>query len=79
MLNLFTRLKKLKMEYTSRLKERTIPYWKEHMSVGNYTIRYIHPKSLKFTTNGSEELYSVPIEAPPRSPDFYLENTITIN
>ncbi len=56
-----------------------IPYWKEHMSVGNYTIRYIHPKSLKFTTNGSEELYSVPIEAPPRSPDFYLENTITIN
>lgn len=55
-----------------------IPYWNENISVGNYIIRYIHPKNLEFTHNGSE-LYSVPIEAPSHSFDFYLESTVTIN
>jgi hypothetical protein len=56
-----------------------IPYWKEHMSVGNYIIRYIHPEKLEFTKNASNQLYSVPIEAPLSSADFYLESTVTIN
>jgi len=56
-----------------------ITYWEKNISVGSYIIRYIHPNNLEFTEKGSEQLYSVPIEAPSHSYDFYLENTITIN
>ena len=56
-----------------------IPYWKEHMDVGNYVIRYTHPENLEFIKKGSNQLYSVPIEAPPHSSHFYLESTVTIN
>lgn len=56
-----------------------IPYWKENMSAGNYVIRYIHPENLEYTKKGSEQSHSVPIEAPLRSADFYLESTVTVN
>jgi len=56
-----------------------IPYWREHINVGNYVIRYIHPENLEYTYKGSEQLYSVPIEAPSSSADFNLESTVTIN
>ncbi|GEM_PF-942202 len=59
--------------------EIDIPFWGKNINVGSYIIRYIHPKNLEFTDKGSEQLYSVPIEAPPRSYDFYLENTVTVN
>lgn len=55
-----------------------IPYWKEHINVGNYIIKYIHPKDINFTRNDSE-LHSVPIEVSLHSYDFYLESNISIN
>ncbi len=67
----------LKVHHVAHCKIE-IPFWKENANVGNYRIKYIHPKNFELT-NGSEQLYSVPIEAPPRSYDFYLEGTVTIS
>lgn len=55
-----------------------VPYWKEHISTGDYVIRYIHPENLEFIYKNSDQLHSVQIEAPLRSPDFYLKSTLTI-
>lgn len=56
-----------------------IPFWKENVNIGTYIIRYIHPENIEFINKDSDQLHSVPIEAPSRSSDFYLESTITIN
>lgn len=56
-----------------------IPFWKENINVGKYVTRYIHPENIEFINKDSYQLHSVPIEAPARSSDFYLESTITIN